>query len=183
MTGANKLSAPSHVIMDNKMNAFRNYILAFLVISLGACQATGDDAESRSATAERTVEDANADRAAIEEIDDAYEEAVQAGNPAAIVALHATDAVVLPDRGPALRGKAAIEAEFASRYATSAPVTLNAEEVVVSESGDLAYLIGSSSDPDGVGKYLTVLRKTGDDWKIVADAWNMDQPPAAADTL
>lgn len=164
------------------MNAFRICMLAILVLTLGACQSSGNESADRDTTPARTVTATDADRSAIEQIDSAYEQALQAGDPAAIVALHADEAVVLPDQAPALRGKAAIEAEFATRYAESAPVTLSTEEIVVSESGDLAYVIGSSSDPDESGKYLTVLRKTADGWKIVADMWNQDQPPTGADS-
>lgn len=113
---------------------------------------------------------------ALRDIDQAYGKALQAGDPAAIVALHADDAIVLPHNGPVLRGTAAIQTEFTKRYADPTPITLHTDDVVVASSGDLAYLIGRSSDPTGVGKYLSVYRKSRGTWKIAGDIWNMDQP-------
>lgn len=154
------------------MNRF--LLLSLLAFTLAACQTETEPAADSPA---RSTADVEADRQAVEEIDRAYQQALQAGDPAAIVALHADDAVVLPPDGPALRGRSAIEAEYAERYTEGQDVTLTTEEVVVAESGDLAYIVGSSSDPDGPGKYLTVLQRDGDGWKIVADAWNTDAPP------
>jgi ketosteroid isomerase-like protein len=159
------------------MNTTKTLSLALFVIALAACQAP--DA-GPAGTAARLAADAEADRQAIMQIDDAYEQAMQRGDAAAIIALHAGDAVVLPADQPALHGRPAIEAEFLNRYARAANVTLTTEAVHVADSGDLAFLIGSSRDSTGTGKYLTVFRRYGDGWQIVADIWNNDQPMAQA---
>ncbi|RMF56304.1 MAG: DUF4440 domain-containing protein [Bacteroidetes bacterium] len=127
--------------------------------------------------------DLTAARAAIDEVDRAYGEAMRAGDAETIVALHAGDAVVLPPDAPVLRGKAAIAQAFREYYAEPLPVTLQLQEVVVASSGDLAYVIGASNGADGNGKYLTVLRRTADGWVIVADAWNNDQPTPTGEEM
>ncbi len=56
---------------------------------------------------------------------------------------------------------------------------------MVAEAGDLAIDIGAyqmnMSGPKGepiqdVGKYVTIFKKVGEDWKIVVDTYNSDMP-------
>jgi len=111
---------------------------------------------------------------------DAYEAAMQSGNPDAIVDLHAAGAVVLPSAASLLRGRDALAAYFGAQYDQASPVELESQQIVVAASGDLAYDIGATSWPGGTGKYMTVYRRIGGRWLIVADSWNGDAPAATA---
>lgn len=110
---------------------------------------------------------------------DAYERAMQAGDADAITALHHANAIILPGDQPAVEGRDAIAAYFAAEYAQPANVDLASTNIVVAPSGDMAFDIGTSTWQGGTGKYLTVYRRVGGQWLIVADTWNRDAPVAA----
>jgi ketosteroid isomerase-like protein len=110
---------------------------------------------------------------------DAYETAMQAGDAAAITAMHHATAIVLPGNEPAVAGIDALTAYFAEEYAEPSAVELESRNIFVATSGDMAYDIGASSWSGGTGKYLTVYRRFGDQWMIVADTWNSDAPAPA----
>jgi Tfp pilus assembly protein PilF len=130
---------------------------------------------------EFTVSRDNLVRIAVLRMVDAYERAMQAGDPAAITALHAANAVILPGDEAAVRGREALTAYFAEEHAGPANVALESTGIVVAPSGDMAFDIGTTTWPGGTGKYLTVYRRIGGEWRIVADTWNRDAPaPTAA---
>jgi tetratricopeptide (TPR) repeat protein len=128
---------------------------------------------------EFTVSRNNLVRIAILRMVDAYEAAMQAGDAAAITAMHHPSAIILPGGEPAVSGLEALTAYFADEYAEPSPVDLESRNIVVATSGDMAYDIGATSWQGGTGKYLTVYRRIGDRWMIVADTWNNDAPAAA----
>ena len=154
----------------------RILLLSFLALAFAACQ-TPDTDEPVSETPVVPAVDAESDRAAIEAMTADYTAAVQAGDPAAVSALHADDAILHPPNEPSAQGREAIDAYFARIHAEPIELTYVTEDVVVSESGDLAYEVGTW---DG-GKYLTIYRRTPDGWKIVADSWSPDTLPTPAD--
>jgi Tfp pilus assembly protein PilF/ketosteroid isomerase-like protein len=124
-----------------------------------------------------TVSRDNLVRIAVTRITDAWEAGARAGDGAAIAALYADDAVIHPANEPPAQGREALDAYFAASYGEPVDVTFTTVEIVV--SGDLAYEVGASASPAGAGKYLTLYRRVGDEWKIVADTWSDDAPPAA----
>lgn len=154
----------------------RFLLFSLLVFAVGACQ-TPENTEPVAETPVVPAVDTEADRAAIEAMSAAYTAAVQAGDPAAVSTLHADDAILHPPNEPSAQGREAIDAYFARIHAEPVDLTYVTEDVVVAESGDLAYEVGTW---DG-GKYLTIYRRTPDGWKIVADSWSNDAPPDAAD--
>jgi ketosteroid isomerase-like protein len=97
-------------------------------------------------------------------------------------AFYADDAVLLPPNSPIVRGAAAIQAfwqAFLDQGVTDAVI----ETVDLSESGDLAYGIGSysyavpSAGVTDTGKFLIVLGRQADGaWKAIADQFNSDRP-------
>lgn len=128
-----------------------------------------------------TVSRDNLVRIAILRMVEAYERGMQAGDPAAITALHAANAVILPGNHAAVRGREALAAYFAREHAAPSDVTIESTDIVVAPSGDMAFDIGTTTWPGGTGKYLTVYRRIGGEWRIVADTWNDDAPaPATA---
>jgi ketosteroid isomerase-like protein len=154
----------------------RLLLLSLLVLVFAACQ-TPDTAEPVAGTPVVSAVDTEADRTAIEAMTADYTAAVQVGDPAAVSALHADDAILHPPNEPSISGREAIDAYFTRIHAEPVDLTYATDDVVVSESGDLAYEVGTW---DG-GKYLTVYRRTPSGWKIVADSWSNDAPPTPTD--
>ena len=104
------------------------------------------------------------------------------------VSYMADDAMMLPPGSAPIVGKAAIRDYVASAFATPGfSVTWEPEEVVVAESGGLAYTHSRSTYtvplPDGTiqtifAKGVAIWRKeaTGD-WRCVIDIWNEAPAP------
>ncbi len=152
--------------------------LALLAFALAACQTPTPDARepaAADATPTRTV----SDPAELAAITAAYQAAIRTGDHATIAALYADDAVIHPANAPAVRGREALDAFFAATDSEPEDVTFTTVDLVLAESGDMAYEIGTSVQPRGPGKYLTVFRKTPDGWRIVGDTWSDDAPPTA----
>lgn len=106
------------------------------------------------------------------------------------VAYYTDDAVLLPPNGPKVTGKQAIRAAWVTLAAPDVVLTWSPAKVDVSQSGDLAYIVGtyedSFKDPKGKpvtdrGKTLEVFRKQVDgSWKVVADMYSSDLPAPPA---
>lgn len=153
---------------------------------LAACQS--EPAEQSGATEEAAATDAATARAEIEAIGDRFEQALLAEDAATLGTFYAEDAVLLPPGNPRAEGPAAIEAMFASWFAQiPAPegFTLTTDDVQLAESGDIAYEVGTytsrGTSPEGeaydeTGKFVVVWKNVGGEWKVAADAWNVDAP-------
>jgi uncharacterized protein (TIGR02246 family) len=106
------------------------------------------------------------------------------------VAYYTDDAVLLPPNGPKVTGKQAIRAAWVTLAAPGVALTWSPAKVEVSQSGDLAYIVGSYEDSfkdakgqpvTDRGKTLEVFKKQTDgSWKVVADMYSSDfaAPPA-----
>lgn len=152
---------------------------------MAACQT--EPGEQTGATEEAAVTDASSARSEIESVNDRYEQALLAQDAAAIAAIYTEDAVVLPPSSPRTEGRTAIESMFTSWFGmvpASDTFTLTTEEVVLAESGELAYEIGtyqtSGSSATGetyeeTGKYLAVWENVDGEWKMAADMWSGDK--------
>jgi uncharacterized protein (TIGR02246 family) len=120
-------------------------------------------------------------RTEIAKVSEAWQAAYNAGDAAALAALYAEDATILPPGGDAVSGRAAIQAHFAEELAQGAKSTLTLREVI--GHGDMAIEIGgwSAETPDGThldhGKYMTVYRKVGGAWLLTRDMWNSSMTP------
>lgn len=159
------------------MNRFLSYSLCVLV--LAACQTPPTDTAETTVPPVLSVSDPADDRAAIEAMTAEYTRAVQAADADAVAALYADDATAHPPGEPSLQGREALDAYFAKIHAEPQDITFQTEDVVVSESGDMAYEVGSWEDAGTAHKYLTVYRRAEDGWEIVADSWSADAPPPA----
>lgn len=157
----------------------RLLLLALLALGLAACQAPDAEPPEPDAPPTRAVSDRATDRAALEAMTAAYQTAIRAGDHATIAALYADDAVVHPANRPAERGRGALDAFFEATDSEPQELSFTTTDLVVAESGDMAYEVGTVAGPDGAGKYLTVYRRTPDGWRIAADAWSGDAPPSA----
>lgn len=129
--------------------------------------------------------DTTADEAALRAADDTFERALHSGDVETVTALYAEDAVLLPEGGPAVRGREAIRKYFAAAVAETKPgesTTGTLSDRAVGVSGDLGWSSGTSkvTRPDGttvfVGKFLSVSRKVNGKWLYIRDTWNSDSP-------
>lgn len=164
----------------------RSMMLLAVVGLLAACQT--EPAEQTGATEEIAATDAATVRSEIEAINDRFEQALLAQDAAALATIYSEDAVAMPPGTPRVEGRAAIEAMFTDWFAQMAPsesFTLTTDQVVLAESGEVAYEIGtyqtSGTSPEGepyesTGKYLGVWENVNGEWKIAADSWSDDTP-------
>ena len=113
------------------------------------------------------------------------------GDADGVANLYADDAIVLAPGVPPAVGKEAIRALIRDDIAASrtAGLTLAIGEITgVGVSGDMAWLSGTFAAKDSAGavvdpgKYLSVYRRIGTEWKLIRDTWNSDRAPAPAAT-
>lgn len=165
------------------------FVCAAIAIAM-SCQSQEPATEQGSETS--PAGDATAAREAILAADQAWEDAALAGDAAALTALYTSDAIVQAPGAPRATGSQAIQELFTGmlEYPISS-VTLDTDIVEVAASGDIAYGAGtftmSGTAADGTewsdqGKYMEVLKNVDGEWKIAADIWNSDAPPAGMES-
>ena len=116
------------------------------------------------------------------DVTSALEQAITRHDLAASVAVFADDAQILPQHGPAIRGRREIEAYLTDAIAPNATYDTDTEMTLV--SGDLGVEQGRyrirnvrrGSDVEE-GKYLHVWRRIGNDWKLYRMIYNTDVEP------
>lgn len=125
---------------------------------------------------------------AIRAIDIEFAAASSRKDAAALAALYAEDAVVMPPNGAPVRGRAAIEALMKSYFdegVTAIEVTTQSIEF----HGDVALELADYSvtvTPPGKapikgwdqGKSMVVYKKSKGKWRMYRDIWNSSLPPA-----
>jgi uncharacterized protein (TIGR02246 family) len=132
-----------------------------------------------------------ADERAIRTADATCLKAAQAKDTEGVLSCYADDASWLPPNAPMLTGKEAIRTGWSQLLASPGfAISWQITKLQVSRSGDLAYALYSyelaMQGPDAKpitdrGKDMAVWSKQPDGgWRIVADTYNSDQPPAAA---
>jgi uncharacterized protein (TIGR02246 family) len=115
-----------------------------------------------------------------EKMDRAWEKAYNAGDAAALTALHTKDAKVMAPGAEAASGTKAIHALYQADLAQGAKNTLTREDVV--GFGDYALETGKyvATSADGKhldhGSFMTLLKKVDGGWKIHRDTWNSSMP-------
>jgi uncharacterized protein (TIGR02246 family) len=122
-------------------------------------------------------------------VNGAWIEQYNAGNADAVADLYWEDASFLEPGRPAHVGRDAIRAAIAAgiEAAKSAGLTNTNEDGPVQISGNIAWQQGTYKVTNAAGatletgKYLSVLEKRGDQWRLLRDTYNSDgAPPAAA---
>ncbi|HWF45702.1 MAG TPA: DUF4440 domain-containing protein [Bryobacteraceae bacterium] len=164
--------------MRREMNAAACACLAMLLLT-SAC--------SRQATADTRA----AEESTIRSLDEQWSKTAAANDLEGTVSYYGDDATLLPANAPAITGKPAIHAFWGSMLGPSSSISWQANKVEVSRSGDLAYLTGAyvatGKDSQGHtvtehGKEVEVWKKQPDGrWKVEADIWNSNEPPAVPD--
>jgi len=136
-------------------------------------------------TARRSVK-ANA-ASTIRRIGDEWARHWNAGQLEGVVAVYAEDAVYLPPHHEAVHGREAIR-EYLKTPLGHGVSDLAFDVTYIKQQGPIAWDVGiyrmTISKNDGPkredhGKYLTVWRRAGKNWLIVADAWSSDLPAIA----
>lgn len=120
-------------------------------------------------------------KAAIEKLNDAWTAAFNKGDAAAVAALYAEDAYVLPPGSAMVKGHAAIEAFWRQAAQQMGDAKLTTVDVLplgrsaAREIGTVTLQTKSQPPQQIVGKYVVVWRKVGRDWKLATDIWNTDK--------
>lgn len=115
----------------------------------------------------------------------ALEQAISRHDLAASVALFSDDAQILPQHGPAVRGRQEIEAYLNDwttpkvTYDTDTELTLVRGDLGVEQGRYRIRNIRRGSDVED-GKYLHVWRRVGNDWKLYRVIYNTDVAPRTA---
>lgn len=138
--------------------AFRLAILLLLTLPLASCRTGSQETMSTPASGASLV----ADIEALHEHLRRYDEAVNAGDIDALMALWTDDAVMIPPEGDMIEGKPACRATIGAMFELYvAEVHTQVEDVLV--SGDLAtvrlHYVGTSTPKSGDGESSTI---TGD---------------------
>ncbi len=128
----------------------------------------------------------SADEKALRDTEAAWSKAAVAKNAEQFASFYADDASLFQPNTKIATGKAAIRAAAVDLFKTPGfSLSFKTATVTVSKSGDIAYTTGAYSmttnDPSGkpvkdTGKYVTVYKKVGGQWKAVADIFNSDLP-------
>jgi uncharacterized protein (TIGR02246 family) len=126
-------------------------------------------------------------QAAIDRANRAYLDALERGDSAAYSSLFTDDALSMPARGAAIRGRDAIEASVAGAFKHVAFRSGRIRTAETRVEGKTAYELGgytfeitaNGTDQKLAGRYLVVWEKVGSTWKIAVEA---SQPSVVRET-
>ena len=113
-----------------------------------------------------------------------FTDAFRRGDAAAIAALYAEGARLLPPGNPMMQGREAARTFWQGAMGMGIKEA-RLEALEIEERGDLAYEMGRFEmvvEPSGgqrsevAGKYVVVWKQEGGAWKIHVDIWNTDRP-------
>ena len=120
-------------------------------------------------------------KAMIEKLNDVWTAAFNKGDAAAVAALYAEDAYVLPPGSAMVKGHAAIEGFWRQAAQQMSDAKLTTIDVLplgrsaAREIGTVTLKTKSQPPQEVVAKYVVVWRKIGRDWKLATDIWNTDK--------
>jgi ketosteroid isomerase-like protein len=136
--------------------------LVFVLLAAGCMQAPQTDLEGLKAT------------------QDVWQSAYDAEDSAALAALYAEDAALMPPNNNSVIGRAAIEVFWADFKASGVGIEIQDTEVYA--QGDDGYTVGAytASDASGAtvdeGKYVVIWRHVDGKWQNLYDIWNSNLP-------
>lgn len=163
-------------------------MLGAAITVLAGCTTKAPQTETKGADAAAMTPDASADDAALRAVEKQWFDLYNKGDAAGVANLYADDGMILAPSQPAAVGRAAIEAFLVKDIASSKAANLTddfGDINGVGVSGDIAWVSGVYSNTDkagkkvDTGKYTTVFKRAGSEWKIIRDTWNSDIPPKA----
>ena len=162
------------------MSIYRAITLGVLVLFLSNCQQAPAGPQPLT----------EADKEQITALRDSYQEAYNAKDLDALLALYTDDAYELPANAEMVQGMEAIQKSYEGNFEQLKSEEFAVAAVETSGVDGLAYEVGTftqkvilpgSSEPVSVnGKYVVVVKKQADgSWKLAVGISNLDQPPAA----
>ncbi len=148
---------------------------AWIAVAASLALALARDASAAPASAQ--------DLAALKLVNQAFADALSAGDASKLGDLYTEDALLMPPNAPPTRGRAAAVAYF-ENLLKAGKVTLQVRSGTAGADGDLGYDAGQyafelapaqGSPNRDDGKYLLVLRRGKDArWRIAVDTWSSD---------
>jgi uncharacterized protein (TIGR02246 family) len=132
--------------------------------------------------ADMPVPSSDDDKQQIMKNDEAWLKTVATKDPKAIAEFYSEDGAILAPGMPIAKGRSAVEAAWKGLVGMKDfSLTFSPSLVDVAQSGDIAYEIGTyelgfttDKPVHDKGKYVVVWKKSGDDWKVMADIFNSD---------
>jgi uncharacterized protein (TIGR02246 family) len=154
----------------------------FACILLISCDSTPEKTEAGPMVkSETSATNMSAIKAEIQAIENQWAEALNRKDMNALLSLYADDAISMQDGGPALKGKAAIQAQQEKDFAAPARyASISFQTQDVFGTADEVTEVGTSSEKDaagkitGTGKYMAVFRKQEGKYKCVREIYNRD---------
>lgn len=111
-----------------------------------------------------------------------WSEAYQSGDAAALAALYAEDAALLPPNQQMVTGREAIQKSWGAMIDDG--LAAEADFAETGSDGDLGYKVGTYvlKDPEGgaldEGKFVEVWKRVDGEWMLYRDIYNSSLPPA-----
>jgi len=134
--------------------------------------------------------DPKADKEAVEKIRDTFKEAFNDNDAMKVGSIYSEDAVVMNNGQPTAHGRAAIiESNKMLFDQFTGKITLSPQNTKV--SGDLAFdegtfmtvmtpKAGSGKPVTDEGRYIVILQREKDGWKVIEDIGNVSKAPPAS---
>jgi uncharacterized protein (TIGR02246 family) len=120
-------------------------------------------------------------KAMIQQLNGEWAAAFNKGDAAAVAALYAEDAYVLPAGADMVKGHKAIQAFWAQTSQQLGDAKLTTIDVLslgpgaAREIGTFSFKTKAQPPQEVVGKYAVVWRKIGGRWLLATDIWNMNK--------
>ncbi|HEY1300804.1 MAG TPA: SgcJ/EcaC family oxidoreductase [Stellaceae bacterium] len=117
----------------------------------------------------------------IQQLNDKWMAAFDKGDAAALAAMYAPDAYVLPAGAEMAKGRQAIEAFWQGATKQLGDAKLVTVDVLplgrsaAREIGTFSFKTKAQPPQEVVGKYAVVWRKIGGRWLLATDIWNMNK--------
>ena len=121
------------------------------------------------------------DKSAIQQLDDRFSAAFNAGDAAAVAAMYTEDADILPPGMEAMQGRDAVQTFWQGASEQLTDLKLTATDVkplgesAAREIGAATAKTKGENPQDVTIKYVVIWEKVDDEWKIATDIWNMNQ--------
>ena len=121
------------------------------------------------------------DKATIERLNAQFAEAFNSGDIAAVAAMYAEDAALLPPGSDMVKGRNDIRSfwmKAAEQISDFKLATVDVKPLgsdAAREIGTFSLKTKGQQAQDVSGKYVVVWQKVGGDWKLATDIWNSNQ--------
>ena len=120
-------------------------------------------------------------KAVIQQLDDAWAAAFNKGDSAAVAAMYAPDAYVLPPGADMIQGRDKIAAFWSQAAQQMGEAKLTVVDVqrlgrsAAREIGTVSLKTKGNPPQEITGKYVVVWRKIDGQWMLAADIWNTNK--------